>query len=224
MKFAAIFNKVLSLENKYIHLDNDASYYCETEGDTLNIYFEWSNGKLDWWNNFKFAAVSAVKMKKSYKDMRHPWKAHRGFLSVWKVIEEKIKDEILNPNIKHIMIAGYSHGAAIAMLCHEYCKFNRPDCEIEGYGFGSPRVVWGRPHDDVLKRFEGFTVVRNCCDVVTYVPPKLFGYRDVGEMLEIGQDEDYGPFESHYPDKYKKSLKAHDELVEFVERFEPIYR
>lgn len=197
MYLSKIFEKIISLRDKYIHLINDASYYTEKDGDTLNIYFEWSNGKLDWLNNFKFAAVSVTKVGKPYKDMPSPWKAHRGFLSVWKVIEFHIKEQILDPSIKNIRIAGYSHGAAIALLCHEYCKFNRPDCDILGYGFGCPRVVWGKPSKEVLSRFDGFSVVRCGCDIVTYVPPKLFGYIDVGRMLLIGQGQGHNPIDSH---------------------------
>ena len=193
-----LFKKILTA--KYIHIEEQtASYYAERNGDTLYILFEWSNGKTDWLNNFDFPA-------KPYRYMRDKWYAHRGFLRVWKAIEPQLAYEVFDLRVKNIIIGGYSHGAALAVLCHEYCKYNRPDLHIEGYGFGCPRVVWGFLRKNVKKRFEGFTVIRNGNDIVTKVPPKILGYRHIGNMLEIGQDKGYKPIESHYPENYEREL------------------
>lgn len=189
------------LRSKYIHIgDQTASYIPQREGDTLYILFEWSNGKTDWLNNFDFPA-------KPYRKMQDKWYAHRGFLRVWKAIEPHLQAEICDLSVKKIIIGGYSHGAAIAALCHEYCKFNRPDAIILGYGYGAPRVVWGFLRKAVKKRFEGFTVIRNGCDIVTKVPPKIFGFRHIGNMLQIGRDKGYNPVEAHFPEVYRKELK-----------------
>lgn len=197
------FKKILSLESKYNHVENDASYYFEREGGTLRIYFEWSNGKTDWLNNFDFPA-------KPYRDMKNKWFAHRGFLKVWKTIEPYLESEICDLTVNKIVIAGYSHGAAIALLCHEYCKFNRPDAIVEGVGFGCPRVLWGFMSKPVKERFTGFIVVRNGCDIVTHVPPKIFGFRHTGLLIKIGQDKGYKPVQSHYPNLYLKELENID--------------
>lgn len=198
MNIKELYEKILRA--KYTHLEETASFMYERENDTLYIYFEWSNGKTDWKNNFDFPA-------KPYRDMKNKWFAHRGFLKVWKVIEPHLEAVICDRSVKHILIGGYSHGAAIALLCHEYCKFNRPDILIEGYGYGCPRVVWGFLRKAVKQRFEGFTVVRNGCDLVTHVPPVFFGYRHAGEMLKIGQGKGYKPIQSHYPELYSKELE-----------------
>lgn len=126
-------------------------------------------------------------------------------MKVWKVIEPHLKAEIFDLSVNHIVICGYSHGAAIALLCHEYCKFNRPDILIEGYG--CPRVVWGFLRKAVKQRFEGFTVIRNGCDLVTHVPPALFGYRHIGKMVKIGKGKGYTPIKSHYSNLYSKELE-----------------
>lgn len=194
----ALFAKILTA--KYHHIPEEtASFTYEREGNTLYIYFEWSNGATDWKNNFDFPA-------KPYRDMKNKWYAHRGFLKVWKVIEPYLQKEIFDLDINHIVIGGYSHGAAIALLCHEYCRYNRPEITVEGYGFGCPRVLWGFMRKSVKERFEGFTVIRNGCDLVTHVPPALFGYRHTGDILEIGRNKGYTPIESHYPDKYLDEL------------------
>lgn len=202
MNLSKLYNKVLSVP--YIQLKkNAASYYTEvTDGDTLNIYLEWSNGVVDWLNNFDFPA-------KPYGEMENLWFVHRGFLRVWKTIRDEIKNQINDTNIKHIVIAGYSHGAAIATLCHEYCVFHRPDIEdnIIGYGFGAPRVVWGFLNKTVKQRFNNFYVVRNCRDIVTHVPPVVFGFRHVGNMIKIGVGEQYGLIDSHRPENYITELE-----------------
>lgn len=198
MNVLDLFVKVRSVE--YTHLEETASFAYERVDNTLYIYFQESNGATDWKNNFDFPA-------KPYKRMEYKWYAHRGFLKVWKVIEPHLKPIVCDLTIERIVIGGYSHGAAIAAFCHEYCKYHRPDIEITGYGFGSPRVLWGFMRKAVKKRFEGFTVIRNCRDIVTFAPPAWLGYRHVGRMLEIGQGRDYSPIASHLPSNYKKELR-----------------
>ena len=198
-----LYEKILSVE--YTHLEESASFAFEREGDTLHIYFEMSNGKTDWKNNFDFPA-------KPYRNMKNKWFAHRGFLKVWKIIEPHLQAEICDLTVKKIVIGGYSHGAAIALLCHEYCRYNRPDADVKGFGFGCPRVVWGFMRKAVKQRFEGFTIIRNGCDIVTHVPPALFGYRHAGNILKIGRNQGYKPIQSHYPELYTKELSDIDGL------------
>lgn len=193
------FKDVLNTE--YIHLEEEtASYWHERTGDTLTIRFEWSNGKTDWRNNFDFPA-------KPYRDMGDKWYAHRGFLKVWKAIEPYLASAIRDPDIKFIRVAGYSHGAAIALLCHEYCKFNRPDCFVTGVGYGCPRVVWGFVGKAVRERFEGFMVVRNKHDIVTHVPPAIFGYRHPMAILKLRDGAIKNSVDAHRPEAYIESLE-----------------
>lgn len=189
------------LAASYTHVENDGSFDVRRGleyGDTLVLRFQWSNGAEDWRNNFAFPA-------KPYRDMENKWRCHGGFLKVWKSIEPYVKAYILDPAVKHIEIVGYSHGAAIALLCYEYVKFNRPEVDVSGVGFGCPRVVWGRPSETVMKRFEGFVVVRNGNDIVTHVPPALFGFVHVGELLKIGEKSE-GLIKDHWAQNYLKNL------------------
>lgn len=186
------------LNNRYIVCENDGSYMLERQGDKLTIYFEGSNGHVDWKNNFDFPA-------KPYRDMKDGWFCHRGFLKVWKSIEDHIAMDIMDLSVNVIEIVGYSHGGAIAQLCYEYVRFNRPDVAVYGYGFGAPRVFWGPARKAVKDRFRGFIVVRNGKDIVTHVPPRLFGFRHICEVMEIG--ESLGLIRDHYQDRYIKALK-----------------
>lgn len=185
----------LEIGEDYIHVENDGDYFIKRDGDVLRLFFEWSDGKEDWINNFRFLAIPW----KPYKDMFATWFCHMGFLKVWKSIKPHIEADILNPEIKKIEIVGYSHGAAIALLCYEYAKFNRPLIDVEGVGFGCPRVFWGSVPKSVKERFKNFKVIRNGNDIVTHVPPVLFGFRHVSEVVKIGQTN---PVKDHSDSEY----------------------
>lgn len=195
----AKFNRCCELEEKYIHTDNDGSYFVEKNGDTLDVYFEWSNGLIDWLHNFYFPA-------KPYRDMKNLWFCHRGFLKVWKSIEPHIICDLMDPDIKTINIVGYSHGAAIAQLCYEYVKFYRPDISVSGIGFGAPRVFWGFARKAVRERFKGFVVVRNGCDIVTHLPPVFFGFRHICDVVKLKHGKSKGLIEDHLEQNYRESL------------------
>ncbi len=171
--------------------------------DTLYIFFEGSDGKEDWKVNFDFPA-------KAYKRMGiTAWFAHRGFLDAWKKTEPHLEKLIADPSVHKIILVGYSHGAAIALLCHEYIWYHRPDIRdnIESCGFGCPRVIWGLPNKAVRSRWKGFSVIRNIDDIVTHLPPALFGYTHVGKMITVGSKGKYSRTEAHYAENILAELK-----------------
>ena len=94
-KLVDLFTKCLIAN--YIHTENDGDYALEEDNDTLIILFQCTNSKIDWKNNFDFPAVP-------YKDMDIKWRCHRGFLRVWKSIKPYIKEAVMNPKYKHIII------------------------------------------------------------------------------------------------------------------------
>lgn len=227
------FNKCLALEKDYIHVENGGSFYYEMQYGKLSIYLEWSNGKVDWINNFDFLPKCRIGFKRvwalivaffkaiifnahfpkqSYKDMENKWYCHRGFLKVWKSIEPYLKEIVMDEAVKEIEIIGYSHGGGLAQLCFEWVKFWRPDVKARGYGFGAPRIFWGNTSKTVKDRFKGFIVVRNGRDIVTHLPPRLFGFKDICAVLVIGESK--GLIKDHYAERYREALKEFDEVVE----------
>ena len=209
MKLYKLFSECLSIP--YLKVGVSANYAIKKEKEALYIFFEGSDGESDWKSNLDFPA-------KPYKRMgKTAWFAHRGFLEVWKEIEPMIAKEIKDLNIKRIITTGYSHGAAIAVLCHEYIWFNRHDLRenIEGYGFGCPRVLWGIKSEDIKRRWERFTVIRNIDDAVTHLPPSLLGYFHVGKLLEIGKKGKYTPIEAHYEQNILKELRLYESAKPF---------
>ena len=200
-----LFLKTISIP--YLRVGDSSNYATRKDKNTLYIYFEDSKGAEDWKNNLNFPI-------KAYRNEGNTTVyAHRGFLKVWKQIEPILAPKIFDENVKNIVISGYSHGAALAVLCHEYVYYNRPDVKenLKGFGFGSPRVIWGILSKEIKKRWENFTVIRNIDDIVTHLPPKALGYTHVGTMLEIGEKGKYAPVEAHISKNILTELKIYEE-------------
>ncbi len=198
-----LFRKCLSAE--YISTAEGGDYAIEVDGNTLYILFEWSDGAEDWRNNFDFPI-------KPYRRMSDKWYCHRGFLRVWKAMRDEIESSVAEllaqlPNISNITIVGYSHGGAMALLATEDMTYLYGDkITVRGYGFGAPRVLWGYIPKAVRERISAFTTVRNIPDIVTHLPPKVFGYQDIN-IKEIGEEGKYKPIEAHYDSAYIAELK-----------------
>ena len=204
MDLCSLFIKCLSAN--YVQNGGSANYAIEREGDTAYILFEDSNGADDWSVNVDFPA-------KPYRRMgRTVWLAHRGFLDAWGRTEKYIAQTVADTSVKKIVVAGYSHGAAIALLCHEYIWFHRPDLRetLLGYGYGCPRVIWGYISEAVRKRWENFTVIRNIDDIVTHLPPTVIGYSHVGRLIEVGEQGKYSVIEAHYADNIAAELREYE--------------
>lgn len=201
----------LCLGTIYTHTAESGDYALCIEGDTLYLLFQHSNGKEDWKNNFDFPV-------KPYRDMKPKWYCHRGFLKVWKAmrdeVEAKVAESLKNTDsITKIVCVGYSHGAALAVFATEDMAYLYGDkYEVSGYGFGAPRVLWGIVPAEVKKRLECFKTVRNIPDLVTHVPPMLFGFRNAGQMIRIGSTGKYDPIKSHYPNAYIDELEKHSDI------------
>lgn len=195
----------------YVEFDNigeDVTYKIVRKDNTLFIVFRGSTELNDWKHNFMF--WKAFRKQNPYKDMTTKFKVHKGFLHCWKQVEDIVIEKIKDPTIKQIIISGYSHGAGLAVLCHECVWFHRPDLRennLFGYGFGCPRVIGKfRLNANLKARWKNFKVFRNHLDLVTHLPPKLLGYAHVSKPIKIWNKKHYGPIKSHYELNIVKSL------------------
>lgn len=195
-----LFEECLSIS--YITVGESASYALRRAGDELFIFFEGSNGRKDWRNNLDFPA-------RAVPDGAGGFYAHRGFLRAWKALVPHLAPAIGEKSIRRITLVGYSHGGALAVLCHEHVWRMRPDMRerLRGFGFGAPRVLWGKREPSLTKRWEHFTVVRNQNDLVTHLPPAFLGYYHAGHLLCIGEKGKYTPSEAHFPEHILAELK-----------------
>ncbi len=193
------------LEQEYQTEENGADWAYRRENARLTVFFQHSHGLIDWLNNMDFASAP-------YKDMTPRWRCHSGFLRAWKSLMPRLEGLLLDPNIEDIRIVGYSHGAALAVLCHEYCWFRREDLreKLLGLGYGCPRVLYGCVPPELAQRWERFYVIRNIEDIVTHLPPRGFGYCHVGNLVEIGKTGRYSAIDAHRPEHYLAELKALD--------------
>ena len=228
----ALFERCLRAE--YTHTPESGEYAIQVDDHTLFLLFQWSKGKEDWLNNFDFLPthhytlkerwamlVSMIRTwlkglgapKKAYKHMTRPWFCHRGFQRVWKAMRDEIEKKVCelleaHPEVDNIDCVGYSHGGALSVFATEDMAFLYGDgYKVEGYGFGAPRVLWGPIPKEVKERLENFIVVRNVPDIVTHVPPAVFGFKHAGKVVEIGSAGKYNPIDAH------KSQNYLDELV-----------
>lgn len=199
------------LNAKYIHTPESGEYAIEKDGNTLYLLFQWSHGNEDWKNNFDFPA-------KPYKRMTDTWYCHRGFMKVWKAMQDEVETKVAEmlsefPEVTKIICVGYSHGAALAVFATEdmeYLHGGELFIDVYGYGFGCPRVLWGIVPKAVKARLAGFMVVRNIEDIVTHVPPACFGFRHIGHLGKIGAVGKYNPIDAHRPESYIAEMYGKD--------------
>lgn len=211
VNLTSLYKRCLNAD--YNHVKEDGDYCIQREGDTLYLLFQWSDGRVDWANNFSFPA-------KPYKEMGVKWYCHRGFLRVWKAIEPFIEEAVNDPTVKKCFVVGYSHGAAIATFAHEYVWFHRPDLRedgLEGFGFGCPRVYFGWHMKKELKeRWKHFHPIRNNHDLVTHMPPVCLGFTHVNKLIKLKAKKYIKNFwissvNDHYQNNYIAGSKQWDE-------------
>lgn len=184
---------------KYHTTAGEVDYKIIPDKNHLHIYFmgsdsiKYKRGWIDWVRNFWFFPAR----KKPYRGMEDKFYVHSGFLSAWKEIEDIVINEITKKDARghyaynKITIVGYSHGAALACLCHECCWYHRPGLgkDLLTYAFESPRVYGGFKTKKSLKeRWETCFVFRNGNDLVTRCPPRIFGFSHVGNLVQINGD------------------------------------
>jgi hypothetical protein len=104
-------------------------------------------------------------------------KVHKGFkkalLAVWPQIEQLLQRVVQGT----LLFTGHSLGAALATLA---ASKHHPTAL---YTFGSPFTGT----EEFTHTLAGVDVQRyvDCCDVVTRIPPEIFGYRHVGTLQYI---------------------------------------
>ena len=173
---------------------NNVEYKFISKNDTLFIFFMGSYQVSDWFLNFFFA-------KKIYKK----YKVHRGFYYAYSQVRDIILDKVyekFNQDLK-VVVVGYSHGSALSQIAHEDLVYHFPNLDIKTYAFESPRAF------KVKKKYKSIWknmyVIEDNWDLVAHLPPKLFGFDDLGHKLQIRGDISLvknnlpNCIKSHYP-------------------------
>lgn len=169
-----LFNTCLTIS--YEQIGSEVNYAFVEEKDTLYIYFECSASKQDWKANFDFKRVV-------YDGL---FKVHRGFYECYYQVRNIILDKVYSKDWEEVIVIGYSHGSTLCGFATQDIRYHFPNLKLHGYGFESPRFV--KVKKELKYMWNDFTVIRNGTDIVTHVPPKIFGFSDVGTMLKIKGD------------------------------------
>lgn len=171
--------------------------------DTMTIAFRGTDSKADWRSNFRFCKKTIP-----YDNAASPIRVHSGFLSAYKC--DAVRGRLMRmvtPNIRRIRVTGHSRGAALAVLCAVDLQYNYPDRCFEVVLFGCPRVG-NRAFAESYDRRVFMTMrVEQGADIVTKVPPALFGYRHVGMRCRVGPKR-ARPFSflDHLPGRYYMAM------------------
>jgi triacylglycerol lipase len=133
-------------------------------------------------------------------------KVHRGFKrevdDLWPMLEETIVS-----GKKPLWFCGHSLGGAMATICSSRCFLSHIDPNPEQlYTYGSPRVGDNTYINHV--KMEHFRFVNNN-DIVTRVPPLLFGYRHGGSEIYINR--------KGYIRKLGQLMKRRDRFKGFID-------
>lgn len=104
---------------------------------------------------------------------------HRGFAGALAQVRGAVEQALQSIPCR-VLLTGHSLGAAVATLM---ASVKAPDAL---YTFGSPLVG----DSDFVATLNGVRNYRyvDCCDIVTRVPPEVFGYRHLGKPFYIAQD------------------------------------
>ena len=201
MRLSALFDHCCHIP--YTHTPEGIDYAFRREGRHLYLYLEASDGVCDWLRNLDFPAAAYR------RDGGAVFYAHRGFLRAFRVIEPLLAKVTADPTLTAVTTVGYSHGAAIGVLAHEYFWYHREDLRphLLGYGFGCPRVLFGGGRRALAERFSRFSVIRNLDDLVTHLPPAALGYYHVGNLIEIGERGRYSRTDAHREENIARELE-----------------
>lgn len=200
MRLGELFEECLNAQ--YQQAECKVHYAIERAGNSVRLFFQHSRDPQDWRYNLDFPVHP-------YRMGGRQWFCHRGFLRAWKAVEPCVAEAVGEGSVQQVLVAGYSHGAALAVLCHEYIwyHYGRLRANLQGFGFACPRVIWGC---SPKARWENFTVIRNYGDPVPHLPPAIMGYRHVGRMVVIGEKRAGFRIEAHLPKAMRAALKEYE--------------
>ncbi|OKH18757.1 lipase family protein [[Limnothrix rosea] IAM M-220] len=181
---ASLKNLGFDLEGRNFFLSNpDTDTQCFVVGDRQKIIiaFRGSERKIaDWATNTKA-------IRTNFSEDKTLGTVHRGFNaalnSLWPELETEI--QALRTANQTIWLTGHSLGGALATLATAKLHLDNSQIPVSGlYTFGQPRVgsqKFSIAFNSQLKNIT-FRCVNNN-DVVTRVPPQIFGYSHVGRLM-----------------------------------------
>lgn len=196
----------------------EANWEAHLEDNVIQINFEQTNGKLDWMCNLLF--LSKYYDTFMYNGKKITLRVHDGWKAMYKAMKHQVRDKVkellkIAPEAE-IEVIGWSLGSGMAMLCAQdiFYNFNK---KVHLFTYGSTNPF----KTNIFNRRRIRNYLRDCCkevynfsdrnDIVTYLPPRLFGFIKIRRVSVGGL---FNPFKlfnakkyhTHYDDKklYRK--------------------
>ena len=161
------------IDGKFFSSDGSQAYMFVTKHDTVLVF---RGTEPTEWNDIRADANALTALSETVG------RVHRGFKTeaddIWPYVEKELESNELP-----LWFCGHSLGGAMAKICAGRCLVSPIRSEPEElYTYGSPRV--GNKEYVRSVDLEHFRWVNNN-DIVTRVPPVLFGYRHSGKEIYI---------------------------------------
>ena len=190
-----------AINQKWINGAEDTQYALVVKDKTVILAIEGSVSTLDWIQNFMF-------WKKPYKEMKHLFFVHAGWLKKWKAIRKEVIPEIVkyyNQGYK-IKVRGYSQGAGIGYLAHEDIHFHtgeQPDTVL----FGTPRTFSCFNSKILNKRLSTINRIEDGNDIVCHLPFAVMFYKHYGMAIHIGDKKYWWKLSIKDHENYRRDVK-----------------
>lgn len=187
------------------YVSKSGTEFCvNVDGGNVTIVFRGTDSKSEWASNLRFCGK-----KVPYGNYESAIRVHTGFIDTYNCDEVRKKIHSLIPEAPcRIIVTGHSRGAALAVLCAVDLQYNFPGKNVEAYLFGCPRVGNRAFSLSYNKRVSKTLRIENGNDIVTKLPPAIFGFRHVGARLHTGRPRlpIIFSFKAHYPTQYLQSV------------------
>lgn len=128
---------------------------------------------------------------------------HKGFCTYTAFIYHYLNHILISNGIKRVTVTGHSMGGAIACI-YSYILIKK--------GFMVSTIVFGCPRftssTEIKEKLDQVTIQHKIKgDVITMLPPKLFGYTDIGQINRYDWDGKCtikSIYDRHQPDAYSR--------------------
>ena len=168
-------------KNILCHANFEVHY--EADRNVIQVNFEETNGKKDWFVNFMFVQKYYDTFVADHKKIT--LKVHNGWATMFKAMKHRVRYKVdtllqMHPSAE-IEIIGWSLGSGQAMLCAQDLNYNLGvRSHLFTYGSVNPFKT------NIFNRRKIKKYLNSCCkevynfsdrsDIVTYLPFRIFGF------------------------------------------------
>lgn len=172
-----------AIKTEYINnKQTDIQYILRVYENSILIAFRGTDSAKDIASDMQFFKKTVCHMPGGRKI-----RIHSGFYKSY--TDAKIFDKIvkyITDKTKRIEITGHSYGGALALICAADLAHRFTHIDYEVVVFGTPRTGNKAFADFFNEYIPNTSRIENRGDIITKLPPPLFGYRHVGKTYKIG--------------------------------------